>query len=322
MNHFRFAIMGAGKIANQFCGAVRLLPGCEVAAVSSKSLARAQAFAARNGIAQAYDSYEEMLEKVQPDGVYIATLPNTHFELTMLCLRHRAPVLCEKAMLRSAKEAETVFGYARQQNTFVMEALWSRFLPAVNKARHWLTDGRIGSPVYLDTAIGFIAPEGNDNRYLNPELGGGAAYDITVYAYELTTYMMKARPEIVSVSAVQGETGVDMTEHITLRFPQAIASLTTSFACPLKEGMVINGSKGRIVIPHPHYANEAFLYDSDSQLTEHYRDTETQNGFTYEIEEVMRCVREGQIESPVVPHQETTDCAKLFDLIMQAKQGV
>lgn len=180
---FRFAIMGAGNIAKKFYDAASSLENCCVAAVASKSMERAKAFADKYGIEKAYDSYEQMLIEEKPDCVYIATTCDSHYELSMLCLKYDTPVLCEKAMFLNSAEAREVFALAQEKKVFVMEAMWSRFLPAVNKAKEWLQAGRIGNPAYANIKIGFHAPEDPNNRYLSPKLGGGAAYDLTVYGY-------------------------------------------------------------------------------------------------------------------------------------------
>lgn len=313
---FRFAILGAGKIAVKFVEAARLA-GCEVAAVASRSEERARAFAEAHGIAHAYGSYEALLENEDIDCAYIATVPSSHFALSMLCMEYRVPVLCEKAMFRNLHEAEAAFARAREQRTFMMEALWSKFLPANRMARHWLTEGRIGAPVFCDMQIGFRAPDDDTNRYFNPQLGGGAALDITVYAYEITAFMMGMRPEVTDVQAVRYRTGVDASEQIAMRAGDCLCALRTSFVAPVNEGLMILGECGRIVVPHPHYANEAFLYDADGKQTEHFTD-DTKNGFIYEIEEVVRCVGAGETESRVQSHEDTIECARLFDRIHAA----
>ena len=313
---FRFAILGAGKIAVKFVEAARLA-GCEVAAVASRSEERARAFAEAHGIAYAYGSYEALLENEDVDCAYIATVPSSHFALSMLCMEYRVPVLCEKAMFRNLHEAEAAFARAREQHTFMMEALWSKFLPANRMARHWLTEGRIGAPVFCDMQIGFRAPDDDTNRYFNPQLGGGAALDITVYAYEITAFMMGMRPEVTDVQAVRYRTGVDASEQIAMRAGDCLCALRTSFVAPVNEGLMILGECGRIVVPHPHYANEAFLYDADGKQTEHFTD-DTKNGFIYEIEEVVRCVGAGETESRVQSHEDTIECARLFDRIHAA----
>lgn len=320
MKNFRFAVMGAGNISNRFCEAVRELKGCEVAAVASKSMERARAFAGRHHLEAAYDSYEEMLKKEKPDCVYIGVVTGAHYELTMLCLDHNVPVLCEKAMFMNSKDAREVFGRAQSRQVFVMEAMWSRFLPAVRKVKQWVEEGRIGAVRYCDTAIGFHAPEDKENRYHNAALGGGAAYDITVYAYELTTYMLGGDVLRSQEAVIWEDTGVDLTEHITLQYPEAVATLTTTFAADLEEKMILYGERGKIILPVPHHPSEAFLYDGKKEPAEHFRDESPEDGFTYQIKEVMECIRSRKTESSVVPWACTISCAELFDRIRETRQ--
>lgn len=312
---FRFAIMGAGKIAVRFCDAVRRMPSCEVAAVASKSMQRAEAFADKNGVPLAFDSYEEMLRRVAPDAVYIAVTPDAHFALSMLCLDYRVPVLCEKAMFKSSKEAKTFFSRSEQEGVFAMEALWSRFLPMNEKARQWVTQGRIGNVSYLHAAIGFSGTKDVADRIFNPALYGGAALDLTVYAYQLATFFLGSDYQEVDGRAVWNEAGVDVTDHVTLIYADKIASLDTSVVTSMDERIVIGGDEGKIVIPAPHHGNEAFLYDRQKRLVEHFVDDKTTNGFIYEIEEVIESVRRGRYESSVVPHADTCRCAEVFDRI-------
>lgn len=332
--NFRFAIMGAGNIANKFCGAVKLLENCEVAAIASKSMERASAFADKNGIGNAYDSYERMLMEEKPDCVYIAVTSDAHYELSMLCLKHSVPVLCEKAMFLNSEQAKEVFALARQKNVFVMEAMWSRFLPAVKKAKEWVESGRIGEPVYGSVAIGFHAKEDPENRYFNPNLGGGAAYDLTVYCYEIMTWLIAWDVEVVNVAAVIGKTGVDVTDHVVLRFAKGrkgqeeqetavtpcpyemLASCESTFLADLEDRLVLYGRDGKLVLPRPHYASEAFLYNKEGECAEHYSDEDTKNGFVYEAAEAVDCIRNGRIESRTVPHSLTLACAELFDRLM------
>lgn len=322
MNRFRFAILGAGEIAVKFCEAAALIPGCHVAAVASKSLERAQRFAQKNGVPHFYGSYEEMLDQEKPDCAYIAVMPNDHYRLTMMCLRRNIPVLCEKAMFWNSKEAGSAFAFAEERGIFVMEAMWSRFLPAINQAKQWLDSGSIGTPKILQFMIGFQPDQDPKNRYFNPELGGGAARDITVYAYELTTYFIDQRIRKMSVSADWGESGVDITDHISIDFEYTLADLTTTLAAAVEERIVIYGTKGRIIVPYPHYASECMLYDNRGEQVMHFRDEETKNGFTYELEECMRCIREGRIESDRIPHRDTLACSELFDRIDATKNNI
>ena len=313
MENFRFAVMGAGNIAKKFCEAARLA-GYEVAAAASKSEEKARRWAAANGVKGAYGSYEEMLIKERPDCVYIATTPDSHHALAMLCLEHGIPVLVEKAAFLNSTQAQEVFSRSEKEGIFVMEALWSRFLPAVKKAREWIGSGYVGKPSFAQIDIGFIAPPDAGNRYRNPKLGGGAAFDITVYAYEIARFLL-GQENSLQASAVWGPTGVDVTDHVLLQYPELCASLTASFDAALEERAVIYGDRGKIVIPHPHYASEAYFYPADGTGALHFEDRETENGFVYEIRETVSCIRAGKTESRTVPHSLTLDCARLFDRI-------
>lgn len=343
--NFRFAIMGAGNIANKFCDAVKLLDNCEVTAIASKSMERAREFADKNEIKGVYDSYEKMLAEEKPDCVYIAVTSDAHYELSMLCVKHSVPVLCEKAMFLNSAQAKEVFALAHQKNVFVMEAMWSRFLPAVRKAKEWVESGRIGEPVYGRAAIGFRAAKDPENRYFNPNLGGGAAYDLTVYCYEIMTWLIDWDVEVVKAAAVIGETGVDVTDHVILRFTKSrkgekahedekshktavtpcpyemLASCESTFLADLGDELVLYGLDGKLVIPTPHFASEAFLYNKEGQCTEHYRDEITKNGFVYEASEAVGCIRSGRLESRTVPHSLTLACAELFDRLMENTCG-
>lgn len=317
---FRFVIMGAGSIAEKFCDAVKLLDDCEIAAVASKSMKKAQAFAEKHGIRQAYDSYETMLLEQRPDCVYIATTPNFHYELAKLCLKHKTPVLCEKAMFMNSRDAGEIFEASEKQGVFVMEALWSRFLPANITARQWMEEGRIGKVNCLSCTIGCAFDKIKNSRNLDPALGGGAAFDLTVYNYELATWFFGDEIRDMDVTALWEERGIDSFNQICLRYEGKLAVLLSSCVSMLEEKLIISGTEGKIVVPHAHYAEEAFLYDKAGKEIAHFADHDTKNGFVYEICEVMKCIQKGAIESRHVPHRDTLRCAELFDRIYENRR--
>ena len=316
MREFRFAIMGAGSIAQHFCSAVKPLENCRVVAIASKSAERAAQFATENDVAEFFDSYEEMLKRVRPDCVYIAVTPNDHYRLGMLCLDYDIPVLCEKAMFLNSQEARTFFAAAEAKGLFSMEALWSRFLPSLNTARGWLRDRRIGELVLAEISVGFAAPTEPTNRFFSTALGGGAASDVTVYGYELITWLLERKVQRSHVEVVAAATGVDATELITLRLEgDVLAVIKASIMTCMEVRIVIYGTQGKVVIPNTHYSNEAYLYGAKSEMLEHFSDTLTQHGFTYEILETMRCIRQKRLESEIVSHADTIACAEMFDQI-------
>ena len=311
---FRFAIMGAGGIAAHFVKAMDVT-GASVCAIASKSLSRAQAFAKANGIASAYGDYAQMLEKEKPDAVYIAVTQQDHARLTDLCVSYGIPVLCEKAMFSNGYEADEVFSHAEEAGVFTMEALWSRFLPSTNRVRSWLENGEIGDIALAEFGIGFQAPPDPENRFFNPKLHGGAMYDLTVYGYEILTWLFGENLYIENVAVSIADTGVDASDFIVLRKKNSLFTIRTSLITPIEERMIIYGTRGKIIVPKPHIGGQADLLGPDGEVREHFVDTVTQHGFSYEIEETMRCIREGKLESPIVSHASTLGCAKFFDVM-------
>lgn len=314
---FKFAVLGAGGVAGKFCNAVELVPNCMVAAVGSKSLHRGQAFAEKNNIPKAYGDYKTMLETEKPDCAYIATTTDSHYDLSMLCLELDIPVLCEKAMVMNSMQAKKIFDLAKQKNLFVMEAMWSRFLPPVQKAREWVKSGLIGNIGFIDAGLGFTAQCDSSNRYYSKALGGGACFDLLVYAFEIADYFTPSDIPDIKASVIWSGSGIDKTEQVTLQYPSMIASLKASFGCMMEERMVICGDKGRIIIPKPHVCSEAFLYDESQKCVQHFKDETTQQGFTYQIEETISCILSGKTQSDTVPHSLTLKCSEIFDRIWE-----
>lgn len=316
MEKFRFVILGAGNIAEKFVDAVSHIDDCEVAAVGSRSKERAEAFANKLGIATAFGSYEEMLDTIKPDAAYIATTHNTHAQLIKLCIGKHIPVLCEKTMCMNAKEAEDVFAFAKEKNTFLMEAMWSRFLPAVVKAKEWIANGKIGKPVMAQLQIGNRYQFAADNRFFSKDLGGGAALDLGVYGYQITTFLVGEDVKDINCQARYSHTGVDTTDHISMRVDDCLIDITATIETKIEENLIVYGENGKITLPHSQWADEC-IFESNDGVKEVFADTVTKNGFVGEIQETIKCVREGKLESDVVPHSLTVNCAKTLDMITQ-----
>ena len=313
---FRWVILGAGAIANKFADAIRRIDGAEVIGVGSRSVERGQAFAEKNDI-PFFGSYEDALT-LKPDAAYIAATTEAHADLTRLCISRGIPVLCEKAMFTNSAEAEEIFALAKAKGVFAMEAMWSRFLPSIVEMKRQLDAGAVGDVKHFEIAIGWAAYSGPGSRFYLKELGGGAAYDLFVYCYELAEFFLGVPEKVENVAVHWASTGVDETETVTLRYPWGLASLTASIGVRLDERTVIMGDKGQLRMLRPHFGSDFVLRRPDG-TEEPWRDEHTENGFVYEAEEVMRCVKAGLLESPTVPHALTIRCAKMFDLINAAK---
>ncbi len=319
---FKYAIMGAGGISNKFAEAVALLPDAEVIAVAARDPERAADFAKRHNIPKSYGDYEQMLTDARPDGVYIGVVTSKHFELTMLCLKHKIPVLCEKTLFENSAQVRECFEYAEKQGVFVMEAMWSRFLPAIVDAKKQIEAGNIGKVYFIQANIGWPCPKGDDNRFYSKALGGGAAYDLLVYPYDISTFLYPKKIVDEQITVIPTHTGVDATEQVTLTFEDGVvASLMATLECQTDETVTVCGDKGRIEIPCAHFAWENIRYELDKSKTHRFLDTETKNGFTYEAQHFIDCVKAGKLVCDVIPHSTSLSFAELSDRIWEKITG-
>ncbi|MBR5444479.1 MAG: Gfo/Idh/MocA family oxidoreductase [Clostridia bacterium] len=322
MKTIRFAILGAGGIAVKFKNAVDLTEGAEVIAVGSKSAERAAAFAGKNGIPLWYGSYDEMLANPDIDAVYIATTHNFHMENLRACIAAGKHILCEKPMVLTEADAREAFAMAAEKGVFLMEAMWSKFLPHLCRAKEWITEGRIGKIESIRAAIGFPGGGNFETRIYNPSLAGGGLYDIGVYPLQIVSWMVgEPVQEARAFWRKHPVTGVDENVSVLLRYPSCDASVQCLITCFVNELMVINGTAGSIEIPVTHRGNTCKLFDGSGTETECFTCT-YENGFTWEVEETVRCIREGKLTSAVITPEATIECARLFDQILRENPGM
>lgn len=319
MEKLRFGIMGAGGIAHHFVRATRLTDCAEVIAVASRDPRRAEGFTSEFGIPAC--SYEELLEMDAAEAVYIATTHNFHYENIRACLEAGKNVLCEKAMVMHEAQARELFALAKEKGLFLMEAMWSRFLPNIQKARQWIEEGRIGALQTVTGAIGFRCSGDPEHRILSDKLGGGAMYDIGVYATEITAFLV-GEPILDAKGYIRRNprTGVDTAASYLLRFPSVDAALQVVVTSNAKEYIILNGDKGFIEIPTANVGDQCFLYDRERKLVAHFQEPfPGGNGFVYEIRAMADCVRAGQLTCPTVPPEVTVECARVYDLLLGAE---
>lgn len=306
----RFGIFGAGGVAVKFCEAVRLVEGVTVQAIASKSAVRAGDFAKANGVPEWYGDYEQMLKESELDVVYIATTCNFHYENCLLCIHYGKAVLCEKSMVLEKKEAEEIFRRAKEKQVFVMEAMWSVFLPTIKKVKQWIMEGRIGT-IHLANYIGGINAQ-PDHRIFAPELGGGALYDLAVYPIEIMTHLIPQKLLAVKADIAMGKTGVDVTDNLLLIYDTCRASLQCTAHARIPSPSGFYGSKGYIQMTQTHRCQNCELYDGEFQLVETYS-YPIENGFEFEIAEVRDCLKAGKLESETMPHAATLRCLDIFE---------
>jgi predicted dehydrogenase len=203
-----WGIIGTGKIAKEFATGLAVLPEAELVAVGSRTAESANRFANMFGVPHRHASYEALVNDSNVDVVYVATPHSLHKENSLLCLQAGKAVLCEKPFTINAAEAETVIRLAREKKLFLMEAMWTRFIPLVVKVRQLLADRVIGDVQMLVADLGFLVDFDPLHRLFAPQLGGGALLDLGVYPVSLAS-MIFGPPSRITGMAQLGKTGVD-----------------------------------------------------------------------------------------------------------------
>ena len=319
----RWGILGPGGIAHKFADALKAIPDAEIVAVGSRDLQRADAFADTFDVPHRHGSYVELANNPEVDVVYVATPHPFHKACAMLCLEAGKAVLCEKPFTVDAEQAEALIACAREHKQFLMEAMWTRFIPVMVKVREWLADGAIGEPCMLTADFGNrveLSVENLEGRLFRPELAGGALLDIGVYTVSLAS-MVFGTPTTVTGLAHIGETGVDERSAILLGYDAGqIANLSCAITTRTSQDARIFGTQGAIHIPNFSRATSATLEvigKEPLQLEIPFTD----NGFEYQVLEVINCLRAGELESDVMPLDESLSIIKTMD-VARAQWGL
>ncbi|MGK7891224.1 MAG: Gfo/Idh/MocA family oxidoreductase [Leptolyngbyaceae cyanobacterium] len=261
MTTIRWGILGTGYVAQQFAQGLRFVPDATLHAIASRTETKAKTFAQRFQVPNAYMSYEELVKNPDIDVVYIATPPAIHKDNCLLCLNAGKAVLCEKPFTVNSQEAQTVIDLAKEKELFCMEAMWTRFLPLVQKARDWLIAGKIGEVRLINSEFGVpVAPNSN---LRNPNVGGGALLDRGIYGLSLISFLLGEPDHIVSQLNV-GASGVDEQAAVILKYDRgAIATISASFNTYSSNEMVIMGTHGTICL------NEPFCFPCQLSISTH-----------------------------------------------------
>jgi predicted dehydrogenase len=311
---YNWGIIGPGRIANKFVEGLKCLPNAALYAVASgSSPERAEAFGAAHGFEKVYRSYEEMLADPNLDVVYIATTNNLHFENVMLCLEAGKAVLCEKPFASNLSQVEQMVEKAREKNVFLMEALWSRFIPSMIQFKAQAEKGAIGKPLLLQCDFGFISPFDPYRRVYDPELGGGSIPDIGIYPIFTALYLF-GKPVSIQVTSVPAPTGTDWTTAILFKHKgKEISMLTSSFETILSNEARIYGDLGMLKLHTMfHMPTRLSLKKNDGNEGVIPVDL-VGNGYNYEAAEVMACLDKGLIESPEMSLAFSLDLMHIID---------
>ncbi len=316
----RWGVIGPGGIATGFAEAMEWCEGGTITAVASRSAERAEAFGDRFGIPTRYGDYDALAADSDVDVVYVATPHSRHEVDTLALLQAGKHVLCEKPFALNARQATRMAEEAKSRGLFLMEAIWSRFLPAYRALVEVIGEGRIGRPLLVEADFGFRRPVDPVHRHFAPALGGGALLDLGIYPIQLCTLVLGSVERVVA-DGVVGETGVDevvtaLLHHAGDRLGVVKAALRVGMTCTAR----IAGTEGAIDLPAMMHCPQSLTVRSAAgaeQIDAAYEG----NGLRFEIDEVHRCLAEGRTESSVVPLRESIALARTLDAV-RAEIGV
>jgi predicted dehydrogenase len=321
MAEIRWGVLGPGGIAERFAEAMTLTSGGQVAAVASRSIERARTFAERYGAAAAFGSYEDLLADDGVDAIYVAVPHSGHHQLTIDALTAGKHVLCDKPLALDAAQAAEMASVAGSTGRFLMEAMWTRFLPSYRRLVDLMDDGELGRPLLVEADFGFRMPLMPEHRLFDRNLGGGAALDLGIYPLQLCSLLLGS-PSVVNAVGHIGSTDVDELVAIVLGHPGgaigvAKASIRADLSCTAR----ITCEEGSVELPpFMHDARQLRLRDRHGERT---IDCEYEgDGLRFEIDEVHRCLDEGMAESSVMPLAESVQLAQTLDAVLaQVRAG-
>ncbi|MCR5218708.1 Gfo/Idh/MocA family oxidoreductase [Treponema sp.] len=305
-------IIGAGNIARVIPEAVKDSNEIQVTAVASRSLKKAQDFAAKFGIKKAYGSYEELLADPEINLIYIATPHSHHYEHMRLCLNAGKNVLCEKSFTMNAAQAKEVVALAKEKNLYLAEAIWTRYMPSRKIIDETIKSGLIGKITNLTANLSYELT--TKERLLNPELCGGALLDVGVYPINFALMHFGKDIDKVESSVKLTDRGVDGYNSISIYYKDGrIAQLTSGLYARSDRKGIFWGEKGYIVVENINNPQSINVYDDKDQLIKSIPVPSQVNGYEYEVIEADQCIKAGKRESTSMPFSETIYVMEFMD---------
>lgn len=310
----RWGIMATGAIAHKFATGLQAVPEAELVAVGSRSQEAADRFADEFSAAHRHASYEALARDPDVEIVYVASPHPFHKANTLLCLDHGKAVLCEKPFAINEAQAREMVASARQKKLFLMEAMWTHCFPAIHKVQELISQGVIGEVRLMRAEFCFRAGINPNGRLFDLKLGGGGLLDVGVYTVALAHLIYGQEPrEILSMAHI-GETGVDEQAVMLMRYEAgAMALLTCAVRTSTPHEAAIFGTEGHIRIPHCFWQPDKIILCKDKE--EEMTFERLGNGYSFEAREAGRCLRQGLLESPVMPWEKTLDIVRTMDKV-------
>lgn len=310
----KWGILGLGKIAGKFCDGLQHASNAEIYAVASRDLNKAEEFAAQFEAEKSYGSYEELLKDEQVQVVYIATPHAFHHELAIKCIEHGKAVLCEKPFALNYKQAGEMISLAREKNVFIMEALWTAFLPHFRDLETKFKNKEYGQLKSLKADFGFPAEFDETKRLFNKSLGGGSLLDIGIYPVFLA-YRLLGMPNRITAEAQLAETGVDESCDIKFHYDQNIeVELTSTFKEKTPTEAILEFEESKVIMNSRFHEPTSITTHKDGK--HEVRDYGVENnGYTYEAEHVGEMLLNNKTESDIWSIENTLELMQLLDSI-------
>ncbi|TDR13246.1 Gfo/Idh/MocA family protein [Marinomonas communis] len=317
MNEVRWGIIGTGTIAQAFAADFAHAKTGTLRAVASRRKEAADAFAERYDIELSMVDYYSLINSHEVDVIYVAVPHSLHFELTKACIKAGKHVLCEKPFTLNETQAQELFELAAQHEVFVMEAMWTRFNPALEQAIEWVEEGEIGLLQSVQASFCFNATSQSEGRLFNKDLGGGALLDVGIYPIFLAQLFF-GKPDFIQNQAVVGDTDVDVFEQLLLGWESGqLASLESSIISQQPNRAVLSGSDGYIEFGQEWYQTKTLTLVKNGGA-EHAIEFDFPGlGYQFEVEEVNRCLQEGLLQSPNHSWEDTLNLLATMDEVRQ-----
>jgi len=314
----RWGILGCGRIARKFAADLRLVDDAELTAIASRNKETLELFAKDFQCKHLHNSYEALAANNEVDVIYVATPHSHHYEHTMLCLNHNKAVLCEKAFAINSRQASEMIKTAKERKVFLMEALWTKFLPHYKKLQELLQQKTLGDIKSVLANFGFKTSDKSPQRLFDPSLGGGSLLDIGIYNVFMTLSIL-GKPDVIEANMIAAPTGVDEQIAVLFKYNNgALAQLFSSFVTNLPIQAEINGTEGCITLTTRFYEPSATIqFSKKIPYEREVIPVEKQPGFGYQYEarHVNECLKKGLVESPVMTHDDTLLLMEILDTI-------
>jgi scyllo-inositol 2-dehydrogenase (NADP+) len=318
MDEFLWGVIGTGNIAEAFAEDLHLAKNANhrISAVLSRKMSTAREFAEKYKAPDCFDDLEQFAAHSHVNAVYIATPHPMHCEAAKICLQHRLPVLCEKPMGINKRQVADMFETAKQHNSFLMEAMWTRFLPSISHIQTMLEHEAIGEIRHINASLSFLAPREEGSRYFEPSLGGGSLLDLGVYPVFFAQLLM-GRPTSIHSTMKRSEKGIDENCAMLLQFgPDRYAMLESSLITQTPNTATITGTTGQIIITNPwNEKPPSIIYEKYGGIKCEEPISWEGRGLYFEVEEVYDCIHQGKICSDKMSPEFSLQLIETMDTI-------